>query len=81
MMNFIIPEGLRILQSKLQVTSNKLIPTFNSSWCEDSGTLTNNSSYASKTTNSDFILFVGAINDPNESFVAYSSFCLLGKIF
>ena len=78
MINFIIPEGLRIVQSKLQVTSHKIIPTFDSSWCEDAGRLTNSTSYSSNSTNADFILFMGAINDPNESFLAYSSFCLIG---
>ena len=80
MVNFVIPEGIRILQSKLKVTSNQLIPAFNSSYCDDSGTLTNSTSYNSSTTNADFVLFLGAVNNPHEGYLAYATYCLLGNL-
>lgn len=77
-MNFVIPEGVRILKSKLRVNSNKIIPTFNSHFCDDKGTLSNSDSYASSTTQGDFLLFLGAVNKSDGSSVASASFCVLG---
>jgi hypothetical protein len=80
MVNFVIPEGIRILQSKLKVTSNQLIPAFNSSYCNDGGTLTNSATYNSSTTNADFVLFLGAVDNSNEGYLAYATYCLLGTV-
>ena len=81
MMNFVIPAGIAILQSKLQVTSNRIVPTFNSNWCNDNGTLSNSTTYGSNTTEGDFVLFMGAVNSPSESYLAYATYCLTGIFF
>ena len=81
MMNFIIPEGVRILQSKLKVNSNQIIPAFdpNYHWCDDNGLFTFDSSYKTSTNEGDFILFLGVRNKPNESYLAYATFCYSGN--
>jgi hypothetical protein len=81
MMNFVIPAGIKVLQSKLQITSNRIVSTFNSAWCNDNGTLNNSTSYGSNTTDADFVLFMGAVNNPNESYLAYATFCVTGIFF
>ena len=77
-MNFVIPEGIRILQEKLQVTSNKLIPTFNASGCNNNNILNNSSSYLSNTTNADFVLFLGSFSDQFDGTLAYATYCYNG---
>ena len=81
MMNFVIPEGVRVLQSKLKVNSNQTIPAFNptNNYCDDNGLLTFDSKYQNGTTEGDFILFLGVTNKPSEGYLAYATFCLLGK--
>lgn len=81
MMNFVIPEGVRILKSKLKVNSSKIIPQFNADGCDDNGKLTNSNTYSSSTTQGDFVLFLGVVNKPSESFLAYASYCVLGTLF
>ena len=82
MMNFVIPEGIRVLESKLKVNSNQIIPAFDpeANYCDDNGLLSFNSSYKNGTTEGDFILFLGVTNAPSEGYLAYATFCLVGKI-
>jgi hypothetical protein len=83
MEDFIIPESVRQLEMRLKVTSNQTIPAFNPSdaGCSDEGLSSISSVYESTTTNADFILLLGAVNKPDEGYLAYATFCVLGKFF
>lgn len=80
MENFVIPEGTKLLQSKLQVTSTSIIPAFNAEaeGCDDEGNISIDSKYASQVTEGDFLLFVGSkkLSDDVEG---YAGACLLGN--
>jgi hypothetical protein len=80
MLNLVIPEAIKEIQLRLQVTSNEVIPPFDpvGNFCDDTGKIQISSTYKSTTTNADFILFLGAINEENSTFMAYSNYCLLG---
>ena len=64
----------------MKVTSNSIIPAFNASQtgCDDEGNLTVDSKYATNTTQGDFLLLVGALNDSNSGTLAYATYCVLG---
>ena len=81
MLNFVIPEGVRILKTKLKVNSNQVIPAFDPdrNYCDDNGRLTFDTKYKNGTTDGDFILFLGVANAPSEGYLAYATFCLLGS--
>ena len=83
MMNFVIPESLKILSSKLKVNSNQIIPAFDPGWnyCDDQGKLTITDSYKTNTTDGDFLLFLGVVNKPNEGYLAYATFCFVGESY
>ena len=81
MKEFIIPHGVRILRNKLKVNSNSIIPPFDTvnSGCDDNGLIKISKSYNTQTTEGDFLLFLGVINEPNDWYLAYASYCVLGK--
>jgi hypothetical protein len=80
MMNFILPEGLKIIESRLKVTSNSLIPAFDGieNGCDDDGLINIDSKYKAQATEGDFILFAGVYNNSNNDTLAYASVCVLG---
>lgn len=81
MEKFVMPEAIRILESRLKVTSNSIIPAFDPEWnyCDDQGKLTVDSKYKTQTTEGDFLLLVGVINEPNSGTLAYATYCLNGR--
>lgn len=81
MEKFVLPEAIRILESRLKVTSNSIIPAFNATQhgCDDDGNLTVDSKYASQSTSGDFLLLVGVINEQNSGTLAYATYCVLGR--
>lgn len=81
MLNFVLPEAVRILEQSLKVTSNSIIPSFNASnmGCDDGGKLTVDNKYKTQTTQGDFLLLVGVINEPNSGTLAYATYCVQGK--
>lgn len=83
MLNFVIPVAVKILESRMKVTSNSIIPAFNASstGCDDEGKLTVDAKYATQTTQGDFLLLIGALNETNSGTLAYATYCVLGKIF
>jgi hypothetical protein len=76
---FIVPEGLKVLQEIIKVKSTGVIPKFNSnaSACSNKNYLDIDPSYSSKSTYADFILFLGVKNLPDKGWLAYASFCAL----
>jgi hypothetical protein len=81
MLKFVIPVAVEILESRLKVTSNSIIPAFNASQagCDDDGKLTVDSKYATNTTQGDFLLLIGALNETSSGTLAYATYCVLGK--
>lgn len=81
MMNFILPASIKILESKLKVKSNSIIPSFDGVdlGCNDEGNLDIDAKYKTQTTEGDFLLFVGVINEPDSGTLAYATFCAQGK--
>jgi hypothetical protein len=79
--NLVIPEMIRKLQMRLQVTSAQFIPSFDPvwNWCHDSGKINTSESYKTQSTNADFILFLGVHNDAGSGTLAYATFCVLGR--
>ena len=79
-MNFILPEGMKILQNRLKVKSNQLIPAFDpvDKGCDDDGVIEIDSKYKTQTTDGDFLLFIGVVKNPSDGVLAYASSCLLG---
>ena len=82
-MNFVIPEGIKILQSKLSVNSNQIIPSFDvtGKLCNRLNLITFDESYKTNITNGDFLLFLGVINQPDAAYAALSVFCFVGNKF
>ena len=83
LMNFVLPESIRLLSSKLQIKSTGKLGKFqeqNLRACNDSGKMTIPSSYYSNQEHdADFILFAGSFN-LNSDTIAYASACSIGKI-
>ena len=81
MMNFVLPASIKILESKLKVKSNSIIPSFDGvdMGCNDDGNLDIDAKYKTQTTEGDFLLFVGVINEPDSGTLAYATFCAQGK--
>lgn len=78
MEEIIIPTGTAILESRLKVTSNGKIPAFdpNSAGCHDGNILTiDSSTYSSSETDGDFVLFLGVVNESEQGYLAYASYC------
>ena len=84
MKRFIIPEGIRVLKRKLKVRSNRRIPRFDpfASECNDMANGRPNidikSKYHKKELRADFLLYVGVVNRPQESWLAYATYCVTG---
>jgi hypothetical protein len=81
MMNFIIPEGVKILERRFKVTSNSIIPAFDGveNGCDDDEKITIDPKYLSQTTEGDFLLLMG-VYTKNDDTLAYASVCLGGRI-
>ena len=79
MKNLIIPEALRIIQSKIKIKSNELIPAFDPVNCNVENIIKVNSSYLSNSTNADFVLFLGVTYSILNPFLAFAGFCVIGK--
>jgi hypothetical protein len=86
MKHFIIPEGLKILRQKLKVRSAQVIPPFDPirSNCNDtqfngSSTIDIRTNFHTKVTRADFLLYIGVVNDPKDTFLAYATFCVTGN--
>ena len=81
MEKFVLPESIKILESRLKVTSNSIIPAFDPAFngCDDDGKLTVDAKYKTDTTAGDFLLLVGVINEPDSGTLAYATFCVLGN--
>lgn len=75
-----IPVGLEMLSQKHKVKSNSIIPAFDTelSGCDDQGTLVIPEKYKTKTTEGDYLLFLGVQNKPSAGWLAYASFCVKG---
>ena len=86
MEHFIIPEGIKVLKSKLKVRSARVIPPFNpfNANCNDfeksKPNINIRSNFHKTTTRADFLLYIGVINKPNDNFLAYATFCVTGKL-
>jgi hypothetical protein len=80
MENFIIPESVKILESKLKAISNSIIPAFNISnaECDGDGAIEVPSKYETETTQGDFLLFVG-VDKLNEDVEGFASACVVGE--
>ena len=85
MEHFIIPEGIKILRSKLKVRSGKVIPPFNpfNANCNDFENSKPNinirSNFHKQNIRADFLLYIGVVNRPDDNFLAYATFCVTGK--
>ena len=86
MEKFVIPEGLKILKNKLKLRSAKVIPPFDpffsgcnyiTDYCPS---LDITSDYHTKTTRGDFLLYVGVVDDYDQNYLAYGTFCVKGII-
>jgi hypothetical protein len=78
----VIPAGVAILESKIKVKSNSIIPAFDgvAHSCDDEGKISIAEKYKTETTEGDFLLFMGVMNEPNDSTLAYATFCVVGKM-
>lgn len=84
LIDFVLPESIRLLSSKLQIRSNgKLGKFYNGelNYCDDDNKMTIPNSYYTKSEHdADFILFAGSFNS-NTGTIAYATFCVLGIFF
>ena len=76
--NLVVPAGLKILQSKIQINSDKQVPAFDPQNCDASGAITPNSSYKTTATNADFVLFLGTTYKSSHNYKANANFCFKG---
>lgn len=83
MLNFIIPQAVRILSSKIQINSTGQMNNFTAGQlnsCKDGGNITISSKYnGSGVIDADFLYFVGSVNEPSQGYLAYASYCVLGN--
>jgi hypothetical protein len=77
MEKLVIPEAIKVLQSRLKVKDGGEIPPFNptDSGCNDQGNFTIDNSPYTNPTQGDFILFLSVLND-NSDTLAYAASCL-----
>ena len=83
--HFVIVEGIKIIQSKIYLEENSIIPAFDpkKNNCNDAEfnkkpTLEITSNFHKSITETDFLLYVGAVNEPKQKWIAYASYCILG---
>ena len=80
--DFILPESVRLLSSKLQIKSSGKLGQFRNGeliHCDDDNKMTIPNEYYSNTEHdADFILFAGSFNS-NAGTIAYATFCVLGN--
>lgn len=82
--HFVIPNGLKIIQNKIQIKSDGLIPPFNAikNGCDDSvdksPSMKITTKYHEEKTAADLILYVGGVHEKMNGFDAYASFCVQG---
>jgi hypothetical protein len=79
MVNLIIPEAIRIIQSQFYLSSDPYIPKTNLSNCSIKSNLSMDAKYFITTTNADYILFFGTISDKNNSSIAFANSCVVGN--
>ena len=86
MSKFIIPEGIKIIKQKIKIRSARVIPPFDpfGNNCNDTqrngrANIDIRTDYHKKVTRADFLLYVGVVNDPNDNFLAYATFCVTGE--
>lgn len=72
----VVPEGIKILQSRFKVKKGGEIPPFNptESYCNDDGKFTIDNSPYTNPTQGDFILFLSILSD-NSDTLAYATSC------
>lgn len=78
-----------MLRRKLKVRSARVIPKFNPfspnvNCNDDQGRGPNidiRSKFHEQVTRADFLLYVGVVNDPRDTFLAYATFCVRGSGF
>ena len=78
--NLIVPEGLKIISSKIDLKNSKKVGPFdpNSTDCGKSGEIKINPKYINSEVDTDFLIFVGA-KPLSPALLAYSSHCHLGN--
>lgn len=79
-MNLVIPEAIRIIQSKIKVSNTKPIPAFDPTRCKKSQSDTFDESYQNEETDADFVLFLFTINQES-GILAQADFCHKGGYF
>lgn len=79
--DFIIPEGVKILEDLFKIESSGFIPQFKPDWtgCSYFGELDIDPIYSAEPTQADFILFVGVKDSPNNNWLAFASFCAVDQ--
>lgn len=84
---FVIPEALKILRQALSLKSTQIIPRFSPfrSNCNNveggRPNISIRSNYHKTGLQADFLLYVGVVNRPQSSFLAYATYCVLGRRF
>jgi hypothetical protein len=78
-MNLVLPEAMKELQSYFKIDSTKYLPAFGSKLdiCTDDGIITVPEKYRTQSTEADFIIFIGVIDEPGST-LGYASFCVKG---
>lgn len=77
----VIPEGIKILQSRFKPKTGGEIPPFNptEAGCNDDGKFTIDNSAYTNPTQGDFILFISTLSD-NSDTLAYATSCFYGTL-
>ena len=74
-MSLIIPDAIKIIQSRFKINSNSYIPPFNTDICGPSFRI--NQSYTFQSTNADVLIFLKSVNFDNNT-LGSASFCSIG---
>ena len=83
--HFVIPEALKVIESKIRIKSQGLIPPFDplANHCDDSDgkkpSLEISTGYHTEHTAADYLLYVGVVEEKAIDFSAYASFCITGR--
>jgi hypothetical protein len=79
-MNFVLPETIFQLKSLIKIDSGKFLPAFgdNLDSCTDDGNIIIPEMYRNETSVGDFLIFIGVVDDDQESFLGYATYCIKG---
>ena len=80
-MNFVLPEAISQLKSFIKIDSANYLPAFGDTLdgCVDSGNIIIPEMYKTDSSDGDFLIFIGVIDDDQNGTLGYATYCSIGR--